>query len=194
MYNSSMRNGVSMSNRIKQIFDERHVNVAAFARDNGIKATSLYSIIDGKTRFEKVGISTFLKLAFDVYGKLDQPQIDAFKRLCSTCLVDYEGNEIEPLVIDPKADEMSILGLNDRDIDVLCDAGLAKKLEHYDRMHEVVPGYDTAISTVVTGCMYLAQKRGRTRHGCALFASLPPQVDIASVGSPDRDVTRGTAV
>lgn len=52
-----------MSNRIKQIFDERHVNVAAFARDNGIKATSLYSIIDGKTRFEKVGISTFLKIA-----------------------------------------------------------------------------------------------------------------------------------
>lgn len=50
------------------------------------------------------------------------------------------------------------------------------------------------VSTVVTGCMYLAQKRGRTRHGCALFASLPPQVDIASVGSPDRDVTRGTAV
>lgn len=49
-------------------------------------------------------------------------------------------------------------------------------------------------STVVTGCMYLAQKRGRTRHGCAIFASLPPQVDIASVGSPDRDVTRGTAV
>ena len=63
MYNSSMRNGVSMSNRIKQIFDERHVNVATFARDNGIKATSLYSIIDGKTRFEKVGISTFLKIA-----------------------------------------------------------------------------------------------------------------------------------
>lgn len=52
----------------------------------------------------------------------------------------------------------------------------------------------TSVSTVVTGCMYLAQKRGRTRHGCAIFASLPPQVDIASVGSPDRDVTRGTAV
>ena len=90
-------------------------------------------------------------LALDVYGKLDQPQIDAFKRLCSTCLVDYEGKEMEPLIIDPKADEMSIIGLNERDIEVLCDAGLAKKLEHYDRMHEVVPGYDTARKHLQTG-------------------------------------------
>lgn len=90
-------------------------------------------------------------LALDVYGKLDQPQIDAFKRLCSTCLVDYEGKEMEPLIIDPKADEMSIIGLNERDIEVLCDAGLAKKLEHYDRMHEVVNGYDIARKHLQTG-------------------------------------------
>lgn len=52
-----------MSNRIKQIFDERHINVSAFARTNGIKATSLYSILDEKTNFERIGIDTFLKIA-----------------------------------------------------------------------------------------------------------------------------------
>lgn len=52
-----------MPNRIRAIFDERNINVAAFSRDNGIKATALYSILDGKTSFDKIGISTFLKIA-----------------------------------------------------------------------------------------------------------------------------------
>ena len=52
-----------MANRIRDLFKERGIKVASFARDNGLTASTLYAINDGTTSFEKIGISTFLKIA-----------------------------------------------------------------------------------------------------------------------------------
>lgn len=52
-----------MSNRINELFQERGIKVAQFARENGITPSTLYAINDGTTHFEKIGISTFLKIA-----------------------------------------------------------------------------------------------------------------------------------
>lgn len=52
-----------MSNRIHDIFEARGIKVASFARDNGITPSTLYAIHDGTTKFEKIGINTFMKIA-----------------------------------------------------------------------------------------------------------------------------------
>lgn len=52
-----------MANRIHELFEERGIKVAAFARENNITPSTLYAINDGTTGFDKIGISTFLKIA-----------------------------------------------------------------------------------------------------------------------------------
>lgn len=52
-----------MTNRIQDLFSERRIKVAPFARENGITPSTLYAIISGKTAFENIGISIFIKIA-----------------------------------------------------------------------------------------------------------------------------------
>ena len=52
-----------MTNRIQDLFAERKIKVAAFARENDIATSTLYTIINGTTQFEKIAISTFIKIA-----------------------------------------------------------------------------------------------------------------------------------
>lgn len=52
-----------MSNRIHDIFEARGIKVASFARENNITPSTLYAIHDGTTKFEKIGINTFMKIA-----------------------------------------------------------------------------------------------------------------------------------
>jgi len=49
--------------KLEQLFIERCINVSAFARENKIKPTTLYSILCGKTDIEKVGIDNFMKIS-----------------------------------------------------------------------------------------------------------------------------------
>lgn len=56
-----------MENRVKQILEDRNISVAKFSRDHSITASTLYAIVDGTTKFEKISISTFLKIA-DGFG------------------------------------------------------------------------------------------------------------------------------
>ena len=50
-------------NRIRRLFDERTINVYAFAKRNGITPTTLYSILDGSTKAENVGVGNWMKIA-----------------------------------------------------------------------------------------------------------------------------------
>lgn len=52
-----------MTNRIQDLFAERKLKVAPFARENDIQPAALYAIIRGKTQFENIGITLFLKIA-----------------------------------------------------------------------------------------------------------------------------------
>lgn len=52
-----------MNNRIQTLFSERKIKVAPFARENDITPSTLYAIISGKTAFENIGISIFIKIA-----------------------------------------------------------------------------------------------------------------------------------
>lgn len=52
-----------MDNRIKSLLEERDLSVARFSRESGIKASTLYAIVDGTTKFEKISIGTFIKIA-----------------------------------------------------------------------------------------------------------------------------------
>ncbi|EOS51149.1 helix-turn-helix domain-containing protein [Adlercreutzia caecimuris] len=52
-----------MTNRIQDLFSERGIKVAPFARENDITPSTLYAIISGKTAFENIGISIFIKIA-----------------------------------------------------------------------------------------------------------------------------------
>lgn len=52
-----------MNNRIQTLFSERKIKVAPFARENDITPSMLYAIISGKTAFENIGISIFIKIA-----------------------------------------------------------------------------------------------------------------------------------
>ena len=48
---------------LKQIFAERYINVRAFAKANGMKPTTLQSILDGKTKPQGIGIRSWFKIA-----------------------------------------------------------------------------------------------------------------------------------
>lgn len=50
-------------NSIKRLFEERTINVSAFAKRNDITPTTLYSILDGSTQVDRVGIRNWLKIA-----------------------------------------------------------------------------------------------------------------------------------
>lgn len=46
-----------------EIFGERCINIRAFARQNDLKPTTLYTITSGETDPHKIGIDTWLKIA-----------------------------------------------------------------------------------------------------------------------------------
>lgn len=46
-----------------EIFQERYINIRAFARQNDIKPTTLYTIVSGDTDPHKIGIDTWVKIA-----------------------------------------------------------------------------------------------------------------------------------
>lgn len=46
-----------------QIFSERCINIRAFARQNNLKPTTLYTITSGETDPHKIGIDTWIKIA-----------------------------------------------------------------------------------------------------------------------------------
>lgn len=51
-----------MTNRIKSLFSERKIKVAAFARENDITPSTLYAIMRLDT-MDNIAISTFIKIA-----------------------------------------------------------------------------------------------------------------------------------
>ena len=48
---------------MREIFRARSINVSAFAREHGVKPTTLYNILNGSTAIDNVGISTFMRIA-----------------------------------------------------------------------------------------------------------------------------------
>lgn len=72
-----------MKNRIKSLLEDRNLSVAQFSRLSGVKASTLYAIVDGTTKFEKISISTFIEIAQGLgmtaeelyYGESHAPRI-----------------------------------------------------------------------------------------------------------------------
>ena len=52
-----------MENRIAELLNERGIRPATFAKSIGVPSSTIYSIINGKQSFEKIGIGTFIKIA-----------------------------------------------------------------------------------------------------------------------------------
>ena len=52
-----------MENRIAALLNERGIRPAAFAKQIGVPSSTIYSIVNGKQNFEKIGIGTFIKIA-----------------------------------------------------------------------------------------------------------------------------------
>ena len=50
-------------NRIKKLFEQRHIKAASFAREWDITPSTLYAILDGATSFENIRVGTFIKIA-----------------------------------------------------------------------------------------------------------------------------------
>ena len=84
------------------------------------------------------------KAALDAYGRMELDDLEAFGRLCSVSLVDYEGKELDPLVVETDAVALDMIDLAKEDLERLRDLGLVRFLEHYERVCEVVPGYHEA--------------------------------------------------
>lgn len=68
-------------NAIARLFDERTINVKAFARKNGIAPTTLYSIINGKVNAEAIGISNWMKISHGLNMTADELYDYVFVRL-----------------------------------------------------------------------------------------------------------------
>lgn len=52
-----------MENRIAALLNERGIRPAVFAKQIGVPSSTIYSIVNGKQNFEKIGIGTFIKIA-----------------------------------------------------------------------------------------------------------------------------------
>ncbi|ACV56545.1 XRE family transcriptional regulator [Eggerthella lenta] len=52
-----------MDNRIAALLKERNIKPASFAEMAMIPASTVYAIVNGTTKFDKIGIGTFIKIA-----------------------------------------------------------------------------------------------------------------------------------
>lgn len=52
-----------MSNRIKELLDQRREKPATFANRIGIPTSTMYSITRGNTKFDNISIGVFMKIA-----------------------------------------------------------------------------------------------------------------------------------
>ena len=52
-----------MENRIAELLNELGMRPATFAEKIGVPSSTIYSIVNGKQKFEKIGIGTFIKIA-----------------------------------------------------------------------------------------------------------------------------------
>ena len=52
-----------MENKIRELLDERGIGPAVFAREIGVPQTTISTIYNGKTAFEKIRVETFIKIA-----------------------------------------------------------------------------------------------------------------------------------
>lgn len=77
-----------MNNRITEIFNQCNIKPASFAKANGIKTSTMYSITRGQTKFENISVGVFIKIANGLgmtveelfYGEDDAPRQYADKR------------------------------------------------------------------------------------------------------------------
>lgn len=52
-----------MTNRIKNLLEQRKLKPATFANEIGVPTSTIYSITRGNTQFEKISIGVFMKIA-----------------------------------------------------------------------------------------------------------------------------------
>ena len=52
-----------MENRIAELLNELGMRPATFAEKIGVPSSTIYSIVNGKQKFEKIGIGTCIKIA-----------------------------------------------------------------------------------------------------------------------------------
>lgn len=52
-----------MENRIAELLNELGMRPATFAEKIGVPSSTIYSIVNGKQKFEKIEIGTFIKIA-----------------------------------------------------------------------------------------------------------------------------------
>lgn len=51
------------SNKLREIFADRSINITDFARKNGLNPQTLHSVLKTNSRIERTGIGTFIKIA-----------------------------------------------------------------------------------------------------------------------------------
>lgn len=54
---------MTTENKLTRLFKEKDLNISEFSRRSGVPYGTMYDIARGKTPFEKIGISTFIKIA-----------------------------------------------------------------------------------------------------------------------------------
>lgn len=83
------------------------------------------------------------KMTYDEYRKMEESDIDAFKKLCATCVAGYKRNETNPLIFSLDYN-LDILGLDRTSIERIQDLKLVSIAKDADRMMEVIKGYHIA--------------------------------------------------
>lgn len=80
---------------LRDLFKQRSINAAAFAREHGIKPTTLYNILSGATGIDRVGISTFMQIAHGLDMTSDElaELLNVGKERISYAVVTLEGEE-----------------------------------------------------------------------------------------------------
>lgn len=122
-----------MENHIAILLNERGIKPARFAESIGVPSSTIYSIVNGKQKFEKIGIGTFIKIAHGLGMEVEELYYGTYE-------LDPALNEIESTYKQTTEEGKRLMAANARTVRELYPSENAKNSDENGMQNGQVSG------------------------------------------------------